>query len=383
MEKERSGQRRVARDASQTEEERAEGSLSITDLVQCGAAFGLWVGGELWPAERMSEFVEGIRLADYLDRTRARFIPKLVRFMTETFGAKFVFENEEQLKTELISQYIDEHLVGLSAFQQLTHDKRGAAFIRAHFIANKDLKGEGGVQPVKLRDLGKPAWVGLFETINRLLKNPPGEYKRSKKGNLWIFRSMSLASAQYLERNFNRLKHKARVIATGLAEAKEVATQRGISIEQRVGEILETLEELRNSDLEHALHGHFGDLFQALTYHTSEGERENVLVGFKVAHGAELVMFSPLVMCLAGEHVDLSGEKEGKDALPIVKALLEVFGRVNKGGGSDGILKGYLSVKHELRGDFSFGLANDPMSFVPFLWLISDVKFYYAPPTLT
>jgi hypothetical protein len=168
---------------------------------------------------------------------------------------------------------------------------------------------------------------------------------------------MSRESAEYLDTEFSKLKAGAREVAPLVVQGDK----------QRAEEFLNKY--FSDPNLEHALQGHFGDLFQALTYNREVKGGDNVLVGFKIKNGAELVMYSPLVMVLTGEHKNVSD-------YAIAKAMLSVFGSVNQGRGADGIVKGYLSLKHEARGDFSFGLAKDKMSIVLFCLLVSDAKIY-------
>jgi hypothetical protein len=283
--------------------------------------------------------------------------------MTEGTTKEFQFVDEAQLNSELTSQYIDEHMAGLGEFQRLTHDVRGALFISQYFKANKKVKSSGNpIQDVQARDLDRGIGAQELNTILTLLQDPEtnfSEYMKTRpKGNLWIFRTMSQASADYLNFNFARLLPAARqVVPQIVAGAPQAAVT------------LRSATLFSAPDLEHALHGHFGDLFQAITYNRRSQGGDNVLVGFKIKEGAELVMYSPLVMVLTGSHTDMAKYK-------IVQAMQETFGGVNQGTGADGILKGYLSVKHEARGDFSFGLSANPASIVLFCLLVSDFQIY-------
>jgi hypothetical protein len=322
----------------------------------------LFVGGQQWPKDRLTTFVNTIDLAGYLGKIRAKFIPNLIYFMTES-GAVFNFENEGQLKTELISEYIDEHMKGLSSFQSLAHDDRGATFIRKNFNATGYLKWrDNQVQAVSARNLTIDSGAQDLGRINLLLNDPskelPQYMTKRPEGNLWIFRTMSKRSAQFMNYNFDTLRTQARIVAPMIVAGNPQAAA-----------ILQDQHLFSAPDIEFALNGHFGDLFQALTYNDGVDGGDKILVGFKIKTGAELVMYSPLVMVLTGEHVDATG-------YAIAQAMLEKFGRVNQGSGADGIVRGYLSIKHEARGDFSFGLSKDPASIVLFCLLISDFQIY-------
>jgi hypothetical protein len=325
----------------------------------------LVVAGQDWPKERFTEFVTKIGLTKTSGplEDRARFVPNLVHFMTIGTAREFRFDDEDQLKSELTSQYIDEHMAGLGEFQRLTHDARGAQFITQHFKANKKVKSTGNpIQDVLARDLDRDSGAKELNTIFTLLdqpqKNFPDYMDKRPKGNLWIFRTMSQASADHLYHNFNKLLTGTRAVVPLIATQAPQAAQ-----------TLRDVTLFSAPDLEHALNGHFGDLFQAITYNRRSQGGDNVLVGFKIKEGAELVMYSPLVMVLTGVHKDMAKYK-------IAEAMQQTFGVVNQGNGSDGIVKGYLSVKHEARGDFSFGLSANPASIVLFCLLVSEFQIY-------
>ncbi len=326
----------------------------------------LIVGHDEWGQERLAKFVVDIKLAGYLkDAGRDKFIPNLVHFMTEGSAAQFMFANEDELRMDLISLYVDEHMKGLSEFQRLTHDERGAIFVQDYFEATGYLKwADNQIQNVAPRDFDRDAGAKAdLKKIITLLNDPANEFplymnKRPKGKNLWLFRTMSKQSASYIYYNFEKLLKQAKIVAQMIVDGNPAAAN-----------ILKDKTLFSAPDIEYALNGHFGDLFQALTYNTKVNGGDNVLVGFKIKNGAELVLYSPLVMVMAGSHVDVSG-------YAIAKAMLSKFGRVNEGSGSDGIVKGYLSLKHELRGDFSFGLSQDPASIVLFCLLVSDYQIY-------
>ncbi len=124
------------------------------------------------------------------------------------------------------------------------------------------------------------------------------------------------------------------------------------------------------------LYGHYGDVFQASTYLTIPGteETKNCLVEFQLKNGAHILMFSPLVAALSGGHTDL--EKK-----PIGAALRAAYGGIAAANGNDGYVKGWLGIKHEARGDFSFSVGNNISTKLLFLLFVERIIIHpYSPP---
>jgi hypothetical protein len=342
---------------------------------------GLLVGGKPWSNEQLLNALigSGRKLKKKKREKLAKdnsgvhdaikpFFEEICSFLSENHYALFKFENEIQLKQDLRDNYLDEHLEDCNQFQRLTHDVRGAEFMRENFPHFNLGPVKKGVCEVKPRDL-RADWRPIFQMITAFLETGPSkEVYNRPTGNLWVFRTMYLSAAQYLARNFVQLKKAAdeavRMILNNETE----------KLERFLHNTFDTQE--NRLMLWNALAGHYGDLIQALTYSRETDEsKPKILVGFEIKENAELLLFHPYLVCIAGQHVDMANTSVGKN-YEIIKVMMDKFGCVNTATGSDGILAGWLSLKHELKGDFSFGLASTAMSYVLFLLLVSRMKLF-------
>lgn len=195
--------------------------------------------------------------------------------------------------------------------------------------------------------------------------------KFNNKESLRLFRTMNIQAAIFLSDNQDKL----RKLITNLFKNK--SNQIELTEDER--KLLDGLEkaQITNQTImvneskgqSKGLYGHYGDLFQASTYLQipyESDDNKNCLVEFTLASGSHKLIFSPKVLALTGTHIKLEQTEVGK-------ALASAYGGIATSNAHDGYNTGWLGLKHEGRGDFSFSVGNSISTKILLLMFVKKI----------
>lgn len=222
-------------------------------------------------------------------------------------------KDEEDLQPWLTDDYWKDRL-----FKELGAKAGQEAFLR--------VKGPKFWTGPQKRDKAKKEPARRLETIIDMAPAILGklaEVGKTSKSRLRIYRGMNTEEASKILKMFGE--------RSSLVEA------------QLLGGTMKPAD-LRKQDGLLLINGHLGDKAQANKY--AQGN-DSVLLEFVLKPGAHLLLFSQELMALAP-----AGKGTGA-------FLVELFGDFRMGTQNEGNLTGYVGLKSEVKGDFSFTVMND------------------------